>query len=462
MATVSARIDEWSAIDPVRDVHYLAESILREEARAASAPELPNQSDLTEQIVTHLLPPELAVSCVASRACRSDLSPLAPQEPLRGRKSTRIPMLHMVVRTYTSIYFENPERTWNEFCKIRRYLVMHALINSIKSAVVDKVPVDLTTAETQELLLDLIRRGNDGEFSKMPNYRSYPVCFIAVEVICYFMHPQCAAFTIFVEKFFRDMRGCPQELVRMMNTRPWHEAFAVVRLFGFASSHPVCCLWLLQHPETLASLLRYSHQAGKIVERVIQREKPAALEQCLNVLCQTTIKKGSVGKYARIMGTYAACMSALTFSNMTHHFTANFDDYLVLRRAVFDAELIQNFHLISRQIMRWLSPGRFMSCFLLGVYRCMEMDKTVQLLFLDDFKLLRKHKISAGWESLRYFNHQTFHPSHASFLICHALLTKILIGSHWAAAIITWVLQNCSEEVCRPIIEVRAPLCLPH
>ena len=376
------------------------------------------------------------------------------QELTHGRKSTRVPMLHIILRTYTSTYLDNPERTWDELCRIRRYLMMHALYNGLKTQQVDESPVTLTTAEIQDLLLSIIRRGNDGEFAKIPTYRNYPICFMAAEIICYFMHPQCTACTIFTEKFFRDMPGCPQEIIRMMNTRPWYESFAAVRIFGFASTHPAACLWLLRHPKALTSILRYSHQAGQIIERHVQKDKMANLEDYLKALCQLSVRKESYIKTSRIMAAYAAVMSAVVFNNMTQHFVNNFEDFLILRSVIYDSEVLQNFHHVSRQLMRWLTPGRFMSGFLRGVYRCLEMDKCTKLLFSDDLEFFRKHKVSAGWESLKYFNHQTLHPSHITFLLCHALSGKYLIGSNWAAAIIGYVLNNCSDSFCRPIIEV--------
>ena len=363
-------------------------------------------------------------------------------------------MIHIIMRTYTSTYLDNPERTWDEMLRIRRYLMMHALYNGLKTQLVDLAPVTLVTAETPELLLALIRRTNDGEFSKMPSYRSYPICFAVTEIICFFMHPQCSAYTIFLEKFFRDMPGCPQEIVRVMNTRPWYEVFAAVRLLGFASTHPAACVWLLKHPKALTSLLRYSHQAGQIVERHVQKEKLANADDYLKAVCQPGGKKESYIKTTRVMATYAAVMSALAFSNMTHHFGNNFDDFRKLRTAVYESEVLQNFNQVARNAMRWLTPGRFMSGFLQGIYRCLEMDRTTKLVFLDDFEFFRKHKISAGWDSLKYFNHQVFHTSHATFLICHALSAKYLIGSSWATAIIAYVLENCPDNVSRPIIEV--------
>ena len=362
-------------------------------------------------------------------------------------------MLHIIMRTYTSTYLDNPERTWEEFAHIRRYLMMHALYNGLRTQLVDLAAVSLITAETPELVLALIRRTNDGEFSKMPEYKNFPISFAAAEIICYFMHTQCSAYTIFTEKFFRDMPGCPQEIVRMMYTRPWYERFAAVRVFGFASTHPTACLWLLKHPKALTSILRYSHQTGPIVERHVQKDKLTNSEDYFKPACRTNTKKEAYIKTTRVMAGYAAVMSVLAFSNMTHHFGNNFEDFLVLRRVVYESEVIQNFHTVARNTMRWLTPGRFTSGFLQGVYRCLEMDRTTKLLFLDDFEFFRRHKISAGWDSLKYFNHQVFHTSHVTFLLCHALSAKYLIGSNWAAGIIAYVLDNCPDSISRPIIE---------
>lgn len=366
----------------------------------------------------------------------------------------RVPMIHLMMKTYTSTYVDNPQQCWEELCRIRRYLMMHVLYSGLKTQHLDLAPVTLTSAAAPEFLLSVIKRGNDGEFVQMPKYRSFPICFIAAEILSYFMHRQCTAYPIVTEKFFRDIPGGPEEVVRMMNTQSWYESFAAIRMFGFAASHPAACLWMLQHSETLTTVLKHTYGAGEIIERHVQKEKMQGVEDYLKVLCNATIKKENYIKTTRIMGTYASCMAVHVFNKLMHHFGANYEEFLILRQAVYDAEILPNFFKISRQLMRWLSPGRFMSGFLKGIYRCLEMDRAMKLLFVDNFEFCHEHKVSPGWESLKYFNHQTLRPSHITFLVCHALSVKYLIGANWAAAILAYTLENASDDVCKPIIEV--------
>lgn len=332
--------------------------------------------------------------------------------------------------------------------------MMHVLYNGLKTQHIDLAPVTLATALAPEHMLDIIKRGNNHEYITVKTYRSYPVCFLAAEILSYFLHPQCTAAPIVTEKLFRDMPGGPHELIRMMNTQSWYESFAAVRVFGFASTHPTTCLWFLKHPKILAAIFAFSFAAGEIIERHVQKDKMQNVEDYLKVLCNATIKKENYIKTTRIMANYASCMAVLVFNNMMHHFGAHYEEFLVLRKAVYDAQILEHFFCISRHMMRWLSPGRFMSGFLQGIYRCLEMDRAMKLLFVNNFAFCREHKIAPGWESLKYFNHPTLEPSHITFLLCHALSVKYLIGAHWAAAIIAYVLENASDEVCRPIIEV--------
>jgi hypothetical protein len=170
MVSISRKREDLKAIDPTRDVNYLAERILKEEAVVARSPAADRKPKrgLTPQLVAKLLPKDM-------------------REPIHGRKCMRVPMVHLIMRTYVSTYVDNPQRSWEELCRVRRYLMMHTLYNGLGTQQVDLAPVTLVTAEAPELMLGLIRRGNDGEFlQKVPKYRSYPVCFLAAEILGFF------------------------------------------------------------------------------------------------------------------------------------------------------------------------------------------------------------------------------------------------------------------------------------
>lgn len=68
MASISTKREDWNAIDPVRDVKFLSDCILKEEARLARGPHLPPKKNLPPEIVSKLLPPEMRVSasCVST------------------------------------------------------------------------------------------------------------------------------------------------------------------------------------------------------------------------------------------------------------------------------------------------------------------------------------------------------------------------------------------------------------
>ena len=370
----------------------------------------------------------------------------------------RVPMVHLIIRTYVTTFVENPQLSWGELCRLRRYLMMHILYTGLKTQHIDLAPVTLNTAETPEFMVLLIKRGNNREFTKMPNYRNYPVCFLAAEILCFLVHRYCSACPIVVEKFFRQIPGAPEELMRMIRIQSWYEVFAAIRLFGYTSSHPSACAWFLKNTKDLTKILLFSHGAEVVIEEHVSRDKMVNIEEELQVLCNEPVKKETYVRKTRIMATYASCMATLVFNNMMHHFGANYDDFLVLRKVVYDAKILPNFFKISRQLMRWLTPGRFMAGFLEGVYRCLEMDQATKLLFLDDFDYCRRHKIAPGWKSIEYFNHHALRPSHVTFLVCHALSMKYLIGAHWAIAILAYTLDSASDEVCRPIIEVSPPV----
>ena len=366
----------------------------------------------------------------------------------------RVFLTHKIMKGFVDAYVETPQQSWEELCRVRRYLMMHVLYSGLKDERMDLAPVTLASAGVPEMMLDFIKRGNDREFILLPKYRSYPVVFLAAEILSYFMHRQCSVYPVFCEKFFREMPGAPQEISRMMDVQSWYESLAAVRLFGFGATHPAGCLWLLHHRSTFTKLLQFTYGAGEVIERHIQREKMQNVEDYLKVLCQVHVQKENYVKTTRIMGTYASCMAVLVFTNMMHHFGANYEEFRILRRAVYDAEVLQNFYNIARQLIRWLTPARFMSGFLQGIFRCLEMDRAMKYLFLENFEFFRKHKVSAGWDSLHHWNHQTLRPSHIAFLVCHALTVKNLIGANWAAAILANTLDHGPDEVAKLIIEV--------
>ena len=61
MVSIARKREDFRAIDPVRDVNYLAERILREEARTAKSPERTPKKGLTPQLVAKLLPKDMRV-----------------------------------------------------------------------------------------------------------------------------------------------------------------------------------------------------------------------------------------------------------------------------------------------------------------------------------------------------------------------------------------------------------------
>ena len=61
--SISTRREDFKAIDPIRDVKYLADRILKEEAKAARSPEPSAKKGLTPQLVAKLLPPDMRVRC---------------------------------------------------------------------------------------------------------------------------------------------------------------------------------------------------------------------------------------------------------------------------------------------------------------------------------------------------------------------------------------------------------------
>ena len=64
MVSISTKREDWKAIDPVRDVKYLAECILKEEARSARSPEPTAKKGLSPQLLAKLLPTDMRVRCM--------------------------------------------------------------------------------------------------------------------------------------------------------------------------------------------------------------------------------------------------------------------------------------------------------------------------------------------------------------------------------------------------------------
>lgn len=62
MVSISTRREDWNIIDPVRDIKYLADHILKEEEKAARAAEQPVRKGLSPQILTKLMPGDMKVS----------------------------------------------------------------------------------------------------------------------------------------------------------------------------------------------------------------------------------------------------------------------------------------------------------------------------------------------------------------------------------------------------------------
>lgn len=61
MVSISTKREDHKAIDPIRDVKFLAERILQEEAKAARTPETTPKKGLTPQLLAKLLPPDMRV-----------------------------------------------------------------------------------------------------------------------------------------------------------------------------------------------------------------------------------------------------------------------------------------------------------------------------------------------------------------------------------------------------------------
>ena len=149
-------------------------------------------------------------------------------------------MTRKALKGYLEQYWNQPEKTWDELFAVRRYLSMYTLCNMLRGEDINTVPVTLINAELPELLLDIVKRSNDGEFDKSEKFRYYPLACMALEIFCCLVHRQCAVQPIICERLFRDIPGGPQQLVKVFNrSRSWLESLAVVRFFGAASTNPV-------------------------------------------------------------------------------------------------------------------------------------------------------------------------------------------------------------------------------
>lgn len=382
------------------------------------------------------------------------LLPSLPQESLSERKPMRVYFTRKTLNSYIELYWTDPGKVWESLSMLRRFLTMHFLCNDPSSDRFDTVPVTLVNANLPEMMMDVVKKANDGGFDNFPKLQHHPLAFFAVEILGCFVHRRCVANPIVSERLFRDWPGATQQLVKVLNGRQsWYESLAVVRLFGYASTCPVGCLWLLRHRKVLATVLRHIHSTAKIVEE--NTAEAESMDQALRNMIWVHLDHKDPAKVARIMGTAASSLAALMFYSIMIQFGAHYEEFLTIKKAVYDSGILSNFMTAARQLMHWLSPGRFMSGFLESIHKCLEMDRTMKLLFLDDFSFCQEHEYSPGWASLKYWNHETLRPSVIAFLVCHALTMKPLIGANWATAILVTTLDNASDEVCRPIIEVR-------
>ena len=62
MVSISSRRDDFTAIDTIRDVKYLAERILKEETKTAKAGEQrKGKKGMNPELIAKLLPPDMRV-----------------------------------------------------------------------------------------------------------------------------------------------------------------------------------------------------------------------------------------------------------------------------------------------------------------------------------------------------------------------------------------------------------------
>ena len=71
MVSISTKREDWNSIDPIRDVKYLADYILKEEARLSRTPEPVPKKGLDPELVAKLLPPDMQVYITVSLICMS-------------------------------------------------------------------------------------------------------------------------------------------------------------------------------------------------------------------------------------------------------------------------------------------------------------------------------------------------------------------------------------------------------
>ena len=69
MVSISTRREDWSIIDPVRDVKYLADRILKEEAKAARSGEPTAKRGLNPHVLAKLMPGDMRVGCSCVCTC---------------------------------------------------------------------------------------------------------------------------------------------------------------------------------------------------------------------------------------------------------------------------------------------------------------------------------------------------------------------------------------------------------
>ena len=340
---------------------------------------------------------------------------------------------------------------------LNRFLQVHLLSYSRNRDTRDDTPTIFYHAEVPEVMLDIVRLAfNPGYF--IGSSKRHCLAYLAIEILCSFVHKISQTFSLVPEKLFADPRMGVESLVDVLFGKlSWVNTLAVVRFFGTASFNPATVKWLLSHPDTLELLCKHTYLSMELVEEKISRGEIRKCSKDLEDLLQTFRYNDDLELTCRLMGLLTVNHAVFVFQNVIRQCQTSYENFIKISTAVKRADVLGHVSYIIKQLMTWVEPGQFLSYLLGSIEHCLDMQGGPEALFIDNLTYCEENSIPAGIEGLKFWNHSSLWPSRLSWFICHALCLSNSHGSGRCISILLYVLDHVQDELCGKVLNAIGP-----
>ena len=329
---------------------------------------------------------------------------------------------------------------WDELLHIHRFLSILLLVNTKKKDTEeDDSHILLYHADAPEILLRMLYHAH--RYNKNPKFYSLP--YLAIEILTTFMHPKSLSFKHVTEKIFNDSAEDVEDIVEILRGRlTWLDKLVATHFFGVACLSPAGVYFVLTHHEAFKEICVLMYRSTELVEEKIEARCVTLKEESVASTLRTFKGDCDLQHAARLFARIATHNTIVAFRHTIRASTKDYHLCFEILKIIKQAEVLEHFSYIVKQLMLWVEPGQYLNKFLDGIRYCLMMPSAIEVLFLSDIEANKESKLPLGIDTFKYWKHESRFPLRLTWLLTHAFALRDDMGSGWCIIILCEMLRN--------------------